>query len=111
MTNTECFDSETLFRTIEQKNKELKELRNTISGQLEKDLKSSSNLDKMTLHEINFFLSLGDADVDLNFIAFCICDNAFLEDYYTFRCKNTFTPHIIRFNILIQSLRKIYADC
>lgn len=110
MVNTEYFDIETLSQAIEQRNKEQSELRKKICKQLKDDLDESSNYDKIIYNEINFFLSLGDTDVDLDFIAFCICDNSFLEDFCLYRCKRSFIPYIAKFNVLVQSLRDIYKS-
>ena len=108
MMNTEGLLIEQL---IEQKEQKLKESKEMVRKRLENDLNPPSNLDKTIYNDIKFFLSLGDTDVDLDFIVFCICDNGFLEDFCLYRCNHTFIPYIGMFNVLVQSLRDIYINC
>lgn len=111
MVNTAYFNIETLSQVIEQKNKELSELRKRIRKQLEKDLVTPSNGNKTTYNAVKFFLSLGDTDVDLDLIVFCICDSCYLDDFCNYRCKHSFIPYLTKFNVLIQLLRDIYINC
>ncbi len=104
-------NTEDLFMLIKQKEQELRDLKEKVYKRLENDLNDPSNLDKTIYDEINFFLSLGDTDVDLRFIVSCICDNGFFEDFCIYRCKHTFTPYIGIFNVLVESLRDIYINC
>ena len=101
---------EDLSRHIEQKGKEVAELKQAVRSQLESDLAESTTLDRKTYNEIQFFLHL-DGTVDLGFIVLCLCEPGYWEDFYLYRCPASFKPYEKRFFSLLQSLRPRYIDC
>lgn len=79
--------------------------KNSIVERIENLLKDSSATDETIYGELKFFLSIDLPEIDTEFIATCICNNGYAEDYCFNHCKDEFLPHASRFLILIRSLQ------
>ena len=87
-----------------------KESKEAVRNRLENDLAEPSNLDKEIYDDLDFFLSMGSSDVDLNFIISSICVNGFLTDFCIYRRQDAFIPYASRFYSLILYLQERYKD-
>ena len=79
--------------------------KNSVIKRLESLLEDSSGVDQTIYGELKFFLSIDPAEINTDFIATCICNNGYAEDYCFNRCKDEFSPHTSRFLILVRSLQ------
>ncbi len=87
-----------------------RETKSAILSRLKDDLAEPSNLDKEIYDKLNFFLSLEDSDINLNFIVSCICINGFLTDFCINRRKDSFIPYASKFYSLVLSIQDRYKD-